>query len=271
MAGTFSKLAPEVRLMIYREVVKQHNPIRVSKDSPALDVLRTCRLFRNEGTEAYYQENTFLVTDATSALMWLPRVEKYAKHIRNLQLEVDVSPIDPLQWSLLGDDNGSGFRYDPEWKQVVDILARAFPRLETLGLIVVARRLRQLHPGAEPRSHRYNDLARELGNFQQGQDDTCLDVLKKACPNFMSLQLASGFDMDWAVHWSHNFQLVRRETLMTDEELGSLMWYDLCDVELSEETDQDSEDQENDDEAGFDDEAEVLEMEDEDNYDYEHI
>ncbi|EHA50041.1 hypothetical protein MGG_03555 [Pyricularia oryzae 70-15] len=279
MAGIFAKLAPELRLMIYREVVKQDSPIRVSKDSPGLDILRTCRLFRNEGTEAYYQENTFLVTDATSALMWLPRVEKYAKHIRNLQLEVDVSPIDPMQWGLLGHDNGLGFRYDPEWKQVVDILASAFPRLETLGLVVVARRLQEVHPGAEPRSHRYNDLATELGNFQQGQENTCLDVLRKACPKFLSLRVASGFDMDWAVHWSHSFQLVRRETLMADEGLGSLTWYDLFEVDVSEDTDQDSEDddeedvadqQENDGETAFDDEIEALELEGEEDYE-DHI
>ncbi|TLS22885.1 uncharacterized protein PpBr36_06692 [Pyricularia pennisetigena] len=280
MVGAFAKLAPEVRLMIYREVVKQDTPIRVSKDSPGLDILRTCRLFRDEGTEAYYQENTFLVTDATSALMWLPRVEKYAKHIRNLQLEVDVSPIDPMQWGLLGHDNGLGFIYDPEWKQVVDILARAFPRLETLGLIVVARRLQHMHPGAEPRSHRYNDLATELGNFQQGQEDTCLDVLRQACPKFLSLRIASGFDMDWAVHWSHSFQLVRRETVMADEQLGSLTWYDLCDIVDSGETEQDSEEedendvadnQENYDELMIDDDIEGIEVDDEDDYDEDHI
>ncbi|KAL8375734.1 hypothetical protein RB595_007041 [Gaeumannomyces hyphopodioides] len=240
-----AQLSPELRIMIFREAVRQDRPIRIAHDSPTLDVLLACRLFRAEATEWYYRENTFVVEDAVAALIWSTRIGPYARFVRSIQLEVDISPLSEDAWAVLGVPRGG---HDTQWKGVVDCLPAWFPRLEELRLVIVAHLLkREVGPTAEPRVHRFADVAREFIRYLDEDDGGCLFAMKRACPNFATLRIGSPFPREWELEYVDSMTLC---VYLIDSD--GVRWYKLhgpeaTPSETEEEEEEDEEEDDNDD------------------------
>ncbi|KAL8405102.1 hypothetical protein RB594_009841 [Gaeumannomyces avenae] len=256
-----AQLSPELRIMIFREAVRQDRPIRIAHDSPALDVLLVCRLFRGEATEWYYRENTFVVEDPVAALIWSSRIGPYARFVRSVQLEVDVSPLSEDAWAVLGVPRGG---HDTQWKGVVANLPAWFPRLEELRLAVVAHLLkREVGPDAEPRVHRFADVARELIGYLDEDEDGCLFAMEQECPNFAALRIGSPFPREWELDYVDSMTLCVYET-----DSDGVRWYELhgpepTPSETEEEEDEEEEEEEEEEEGGDDDDGDDNENENE--------
>ncbi|KLU84546.1 hypothetical protein MAPG_03587 [Magnaporthiopsis poae ATCC 64411] len=256
----FERLSPELRIMIFSEAVRQKQPIRIAQNNPALDVLLACRLFRAEATEWYYRENTFVVEDAVAALIWSARIGPYARFIRSVQLEVDISPLSADAWAMLGVPPGG---HDTQWKGVVTSLPAWFPRLEELRLVIVAHLLKQeVGPDTEPRVHRFADIARELIAYLNDDDNGCLVAVRKACPNFTALRIGSPFPRDWELDYVESLTL-------SGYYCGpdGIAWYELMDPEPQPSEIDEDEEEGDDDDDDQDDEEENDEDDDDDDDD----
>jgi hypothetical protein len=86
-------LSPEIRLLIHKLVLICHTPIALADDiDTTSSILRTCRLFHEEGAPIFYGKNNFTIPvlkeDPTNYIK--DRLGRYATYIRHLTVDVNL-------------------------------------------------------------------------------------------------------------------------------------------------------------------------------------
>ena len=181
----FFSLPPRVRFRIYECVLvcKQQVPAscRPLADPPLASILRTCKRVHSEAFPILYSNNTFLLSEPETILLWFEEIGRVnIKHLRSIRIFVDAPYYTKEIPHFVTKNDGL------PWYELLDRLAR-----EATGL-------RHLYI--------YWDLAEDCGHFGAGKDVRFVRELAKI-RGLQSMEIDGFYAMRWPRYLSEKMGL----------------------------------------------------------------